>query len=473
MLAGGALAAAALRDPITAAMAAGETTRPAPAGGYTPVHTPNGVTAPVRVVDGVKVIHLVAEEFDHEFAPGLVAKCWGYNGRTPGPTIELVEGDRVRVYVTNRLPEPTTVHWHGIILPAGMDGVSGLSQPAIPPGETYVYEFTLRQHGTYMYHSHFDEMVQIGLGMMGMLIVHPKAPARPVDRDFVLMLSEWRIDPGAGRPNPSEMTDFNVLTINSKAFPGTAPLVCKKGDRVRVRIGNLSAMDHHPIHIHGHHWTLTGTDGGPIQESAWVPETSILVPVGATRDMEFVADNPGDWAIHCHMSHHTMNQMGHGTPNLIGMNASGFDESVKPLLPGYMTMGEEGMGEHGKHMGHMKLPANSIPMRGGDGPHGYIDMGGMFTILKIRERETIGYEDPGWYENPPGTVSGRASEADLKRDGVEIPPARSPAAASPGAAAAAPATGPAVYTCKHHPDVTSDKPGECPKCHMKLVVKGR
>jgi hypothetical protein len=267
-------------------------------------------------------------------------------------------------------------------------------------------------------------MVQIGLGMMGMLIVHPKSPTRKVDRDFVLMLSEWRIDPGARRPDPTEMTDFNVLTINSKAFPGTAPLVCKKGDRVRVRIGNLSAMDHHPIHIHGHHWTLTGTDGGPIQESAWVPETSILVPVGSTRDMEFVADNPGDWAIHCHMSHHTMNQMGHGTPNLIGMNAAGFDESIKPLLPGYMTMGDEGMGEHGKHMGHMKLPANSIPMRGADGPHGYIDMGGMFTVLKIREQEAIGYDDPGWYQNPPGTLSGPATETDLKRDGVNLPPAR-------------------------------------------------
>jgi manganese oxidase len=465
MIAGSALAAAALRNPISALAAddphAGHR---AAAAGYTPVHTPNGVTAPFKVIDGVKVFHLIAEEFDHEFAPGLVARCWGYNGRTPGPTIEVVEGDRVRVYVTNRLPEPTTVHWHGIILPNGMDGVSGLSQPAIQPGETYVYEFTLRQHGTFMYHSHYDEMVQIGLGMMGMLIVHPKTPPpRKFDREFVLMLSEWRIDPGARRPDPMEMTDFNVLTINSKAFRGTAPLVCKRGDRVRVRIGNLSPMDHHPIHIHGHHWTLTGTDGGPIPESAWVPETSILVPVGSTRDMEFVADNPGDWAIHCHMSHHTMNQMGHGVPNVIGMNAAGLDESIKPLLPGYMTMGEEGMGEHGRHMAHMKLPANSIPMRGGDGPHGYIDMGGMFTILKIREGD-VGHEDPGWYENPKGTISSKATEAELKRDGVEIPPERK-------STAGATTTTAATYTCKHHADVVSDKPGECPKCHMTLIAK--
>jgi FtsP/CotA-like multicopper oxidase with cupredoxin domain len=126
---------------------------------YTPVVTPNGISAPYKVVDGVKVFHLVAHEFEHEFAPGLRAYCWGYDGRTPGPTIEVVEGDRIRVYVTNRLPEPTTVHWHGIHVANGMDGVTGLNQTPIEPGETYAYEFTLRQHGTFMYHSHFDEMV--------------------------------------------------------------------------------------------------------------------------------------------------------------------------------------------------------------------------------------------------------------------------------------------------------------------------
>src|SRR5437762_2162736 len=165
---------------------------------YTPVVTPNGVTLPYKLVDGVKVFHLVAEEVEHEFVPGLKAKCWGYNGRTPGPTIEVVEGDRVRIYVTNRLPEPTTIHWHGILLENGMDGVAGLTQPAIPPGETYRYEFTLRQHGTHIYHPHFDEMTQIALGMMGAFIIHPRKydgeVLRRPDRDFVIMLSEWRIE---------------------------------------------------------------------------------------------------------------------------------------------------------------------------------------------------------------------------------------------------------------------------------------
>ncbi len=174
---------------------------------------------------------------------GLVARCWGYNGLTPGPTIEAVEGDRVRFYVTNNLPEPTTVHWHGLRVPNGMDGVSGLTQPSIAPGKTFRYDFSLTNPGTFMYHPHFDEMTQMALGMMGMFIVHPRTPVGPpVDRDFAIMLSEWRIDPGASRPNPSEMSDFNVLTMNSRCFPGTDALVVRRGQRVRIRFGNLGAM---------------------------------------------------------------------------------------------------------------------------------------------------------------------------------------------------------------------------------------
>ena len=113
------------------------------------------------------------------------------------PTIEAVEGDRVRIYVTNRLPEHTTVHWHGLILPSGMDGVGGLSHPGIPPGKTFVYEFDLTKSGTFMYHPHGDEMVQMAMGMMGMFVVHPKDPDfMRVDRDFLIMLNAFDIDPG-------------------------------------------------------------------------------------------------------------------------------------------------------------------------------------------------------------------------------------------------------------------------------------
>ena len=390
------------------------------AGPPPPVTMPNGSTLPWKLVNGVKVYHLVAQPFTHEFAPGLRAECWGYNGTTPGPLIEAVEGDRVRFYVTNRLPEATAVHWHGLFVPNGMDGVAGLTQPGIPPGETFRYEFTLRQSGTFMYHSHFDEMVQMGLGTIGMFVVHPRAPlGPPVDRDFSLMLSEWAIKPGTRRPDPTVMNDFNIFTVNGKVFPATAPLVVRTGQRVRIRLGNLGATDHHPFHIHGHAFRVTGTDAGRVPESAWVPAATVLVPVGSTRDIEFVADAPGDWPFHCHMTHHTMNQMGHGLPNMLGVKPGPLDGKVRKLLPDYMTMGERGMGNMGAMSEAMGVPPNSIPMLGGTGPFGPIDMGGMFTILKVRDGITT-YEDPGWYRHPPGTVAERASAAAMRADGISV-----------------------------------------------------
>ena len=398
---------------------------PGPNRNYNPVIVPNGSKLPYKLVDGVKVFHLVAEEVDHEMAPGLKIKAWGYNGRVHGPTIEAVEEDRVRIYVTNRLPATTTVHWHGILLPNGMDGVGGLNQKGIEPGETFKYEFTLHQHGTAMYHSHHDEMTQIGMGMTGLFVIHPRKPRGPaVDRDFAILLHEWRIDVGTMRPNPNEMVEFNMLTMNAKAFPGTEPLVARKGDRVRIRIGNLGPMDHHPIHLHGYRFLTTETDGGPIPQAAQWPETTVLVPVGSTRTIEFVADEPGDWAMHCHMTHHVMNQMGHFLPNMIGVDPGNLDRKVKKLLPGYMTMGQNGMAG----MGDMKMPPNSVPMLGGVGKHDEITMGGMFTVLKVREN-LKSYADPGWYENPNGTLASAASDAQLRKDGINP---ETPGRANPG-----------------------------------------
>jgi FtsP/CotA-like multicopper oxidase with cupredoxin domain len=384
---------------------------------YTPVFTPNGVSLPFKVVDGVKVYHLIAEEIVHEVAPGLVVNAWGYNGRTTGPTIEAVQGDRVRIYVTNRLAVPTSVHWHAIILPNGMDGVASITQPAIPPGATYVYEFIFPDAGTFMYHPHYESMTEEGMGMTGMLIVHPRNPKKRPDRDFALMLHEWSIEGGSMRPNPFEMTDFNVLTINGRAAPGTYPLVAQLGDNVRIRIGNLSAMDHHPIHLHGYAFKVTETDGGPIPESAQWPETTVLVHVGSTRTIEFHADNPGDWIMHCHMTHHTMNQMGHDLPNMIGVETGDLDKKIQKILPDYMTMGQHGMA--GMEDMRMPVPENSIPMLGVNGQYGGTVMGSMFTMLKVREK-TNGYEDPGWYEHPDGTVSYPASSEQLRRDGIRL-----------------------------------------------------
>jgi FtsP/CotA-like multicopper oxidase with cupredoxin domain len=378
---------------------------------YKPVVTPNGSTLPYKMKNGVKEFHLIAEPVEREFAPDMKVKCWGYNGQTPGPTIEAIEGDRVRILVTNKLPEHTSIHWHGIFLPNGMDGVGGLTQPHIKPGETYVYEFTLRQHGTFMYHPHADEMVQLAVGMMGFFIIHPKKAESPrIDRDFAIMLHEWAIHPGTYRPDPAVMLDFNIFTFNSKVFPAIDHLVVKTGDRVRIRIANLS-MDEHPIHIHGHAFSVTATDGGKIPEAGHWPETTVLVPVGATRDVEFIADAPGDWALHCHKSHHTMNPMGHDIPNTLGVNQKGLEERIRKMIPGYMAMGETGMAEHADHVKHMPGPKNTLPMMMGEGPFGNIEMGGMFTVVKVRDHLQTYDKDPGWYRHPEGTVAYRLDSA--------------------------------------------------------------
>ncbi len=386
---------------------------PATAGktAFTPVQTLNGWTLPYTLQDGMKVFHLVAEEVEHEFAPGSTAKCWGYNGSTPGPTIEAVEGDRVRIYVTNRLGEHTSVHWHGLILPSGMDGVSGLSQPSIRPGETYVYEFDLVQHGTHLYHPHADEMVQLAAGMMGLFIIHPKAgELHPIDRDYALILHNWALRPGTYRPDPSIMVDFDLWTFNSKVFPAIDTMVARTGDRVRIRVGNLS-MWNHPIHLHGVQFWVTGSDGGRWPEQQWRTESVEIVGVGQTRDFEFIAV-PGDWAFHCHMAHHTMNAMGHGTPNPVGVDQTGIEEEIRTLLPGFRAMGRDGMAEHQEHveMGHHSGPANTLPMMMGQGPYGNLEMGGMFTVVKVRDDLQPGdYRDPGWYQPPAGTTASRIS----------------------------------------------------------------
>ncbi len=375
------------------------------------VRTLNGWTLPYRMNGGVKEFHLVAEEFEHEFAPGSKAMCWGYNGSTPGPTIEAVEGDRIRIFVTNRLREATTIHWHGLILPSGMDGVGGLNQPQIKPGETFAYEFTLKQHGTHMYHPHADEMVQMAMGMMGLLIIHPKGgEAVRIDRDYALLLHNFALHPGTRRPDPAIMQDFDLWTFNSKVYPAIDPIVARTGERVRIRVGNLS-MWNHPIHLHGVQFHVTGGDGGRLPRSQWRTEVTEIVGVGQMRDIEFTAV-PGDWAFHCHMSHHTMGPMGHDVPNTIGVDQRGVEAKIRQMLPGYMAMGKDGMGEHQDHTdGGMAGPPNTLAMMAGKGPFGNIEMGGMFTVVKVRDDLAPGdFSDPGWYRNPTGTVAQRVSD---------------------------------------------------------------
>ena len=370
---------------------------------YNPVVTLNGWSLPWRMNNGVKEFHLVAEPVVREMAPGMKANLWGYNGQSPGPTIEVVEGDRVRIFVTNKLPEHTSVHWHGQPLPNGMDGVSGLTQPSIKPGKTMVYEFIAKRPGTFMYHPHADEMVQMAMGMMGFWVTHPKDPnTMRVDRDYVFLLNNYDIDPGSFTPKVNTMLDFNLFSFNSRVFPGIDPMVARLGEKVRIRFGNLT-MTNHPIHLHGHEFMVTGTDGGWVPPSARWPEVTTDVAVGQMRAIEFVADNPGDWAFHCHKSHHTMNAMGHNVPNMIGVDHRGVAEKINKLVPDYMVMGDKGgsMGDM-----EMPLPDNTLPMMSGVGPFGGIEMGGMFTMLKVRKDQKPGdYKDPGWYAHPTGTIA--------------------------------------------------------------------
>lgn len=400
---------------------------------YNPVVTLNGWTAPWRMRDGVKEFHLVAEPVLREMAPGFSARLWGYNGQSPGPTIEVVEGDRVRLYVTNRLPEPTTMHWHGQRLPNGMDGVSGLTQPAIPPGRTWVYEFVARRPGSFMYHPHADEMVQMAMGMMGLWITHPRSKhphIDAVDRDYAFLLNAYDIEPGSAVPKVMTMLDFNLWSWNSRVFPGIAPLVARQGERVRIRVGNLT-MTNHPIHLHGHEFTVTGTDGGPVPRSARWPEVTTDVGVGQMRQIEFIADEEGDWALHCHKAHHTMNAMGHGVPTMIGVDASDLEAKIRRLVPGYMAMGQTGMHEMAEM--HMAGPENTAPMMAGDGPFGPIAMGGMFSVLKVRRGLRRGdYNDPGWFQHPAGTLAREVGDAPPSAPPAPPAPTAPDAAQSPG-----------------------------------------
>ena len=282
-----------------------------------------------------------------------------------------------------------------------MDGVTGLTQPAIEPGKTFVYEFVARRAGTFMYHPHADEKVQMATGMMGFWVTHPRAPSAAiaaVDRDYVFLLNAYDVTPGASVPRTSTMTDFNLWSWNSRIFPGIAPLVARQHERVRIRVGNLS-MTNHPIHLHGHEMQVTGTDGGPTPPASRWPEVTVDIAVGQMRQLEFVAEAEGDWSLHCHKSHHTMNAMSHDVPNMIGVDQKDVVEKIRALVPGYMAMG-------------------------GDGPYGSLEMGGMFSVVKVRRDQPAGdYRDPDWYRPPAGTTAWEWTG--------EPPPAASHAAHNP------------------------------------------
>jgi manganese oxidase len=271
-----------------------------------PVTTPDLADLPFTLDNGTKVFHLIAEPVKRSILPNRTLDLWGFNGSAPGPTIQVNQGDNVRVIFDNHLPEPSSIHWHGFEDQVRYDGQPGISQPPVLPGGRFVYEFHIRQSGTFFYHSHMA--MQQMIGMLGGFIMHPAAPYQPsVDHDFLIHLQEYAVLPSNTIPNSMNM-EFNWLVFNGKAGPAITPMIVPLGSRVRIRLVNLG-MDHHPIHLHGHTFYVTGTEGGRIPETAWWPGNTVLVGVAQARDVEFVANNPGDWMLHCHLPHHTMNQM--------------------------------------------------------------------------------------------------------------------------------------------------------------------
>jgi manganese oxidase len=345
-----------------------------------PAQTPDVPDLPFRMDGNVKEFHLIAEPVKQEIVPGRVVDLWGYNGSAPGPTIQITKGDRVRIIVDNHLPEATSMHWHGFEVSSDMDGSPGSSQDPIAPGGRFVYEFTLNQDGTYFYHSHMA--MQEMMGMIGAFIMHPKDAYKPrVDKDFVVIMQEYAILPNINVPDSMNM-EFNWLTFNGKSGPATTPLVVRHGERVRIRLINLG-MDHHPIHLHGHQFVVTGTEGGRQPESTWGPGNTVLVGVAQSRDVEFVASNPGDWMLHCHLPHHMMNQMSSNVGPMSRRNGmpAGLDmeRDMGMLRQGSATSGENGP-SLGRGLGVGSTAEQAVsnsPLSAGSSMQQHQDMPGM------------------------------------------------------------------------------------------------
>jgi FtsP/CotA-like multicopper oxidase with cupredoxin domain len=329
-----------------------------------PVFTPDIADLPFAMDNGVKVFHLIAESVKQTVIPGRTFDLWGFNGSAPGPTIQANEGDRVRIVFDNHLPEPSGIHWHGLELPIEMDGIPGVGQNPVMPGERFVYEFPLHQNGTFFYHPHMamQEMV----GMLGGFIIHPKTPYSPrVDKDYLIALQEYAVLPNSTIPNSMNM-EFNWLTFNGKAGPASTPLIVLHGERVRIRIINLG-MDHHPIHLHGFTFWETGREGARQPEAIWPRGNTTLVGVAQARDIEFVADRAGDWMFHCHLPHHMMNQMSSnvGPMTRAGRNTGVVSAADMPIANGPLSQSDAdkamaampGM-DHSKMPGmdHSKMP---------------------------------------------------------------------------------------------------------------------
>jgi manganese oxidase len=270
--------------------------------------TEGGQPLAFREENGVKVFELTAKAVQWPILEGVSVTAFTYNGSMPGPMIRVTEGDQVRIVIKNELPDATAIHWHGIEVPNAMDGVPGITQDPIEPGETFTYEFTAQPAGTFMYHSHFEGDVQVSAGLYAPFIIDPKEPeANPPAVDKVLMISESLVRGGQTfAAMPMTGMEPNFFTINGKSFPSTETITVKKGERVRLRLIGIGQFVH-PMHLHGLPFKIVATDGHPVPEAAQLTKDTVSVAPGERYDIEFIATAPGQWALHCHILHHTTN----------------------------------------------------------------------------------------------------------------------------------------------------------------------
>ena len=282
------------------------------------VITPDVPNLPFVTQNGIKYFKLVAEPVKRELLPGLFINSMGYNGTTPGPTIQVFPGDYVNIRVYNRLPEATSVHWHGLDVPNAMDGVPEVEpSPKIEPNSYFDYCFKITNPpGTHMYHTHLNATTQEMMGLGGAFIILDPDPIKNnVQRDYFIMLQEFYIQDlkkGEVKPGVFDIDplsdDFNFFTMNGRCFPYVTSLAVRKGDNVRIRFGNVM-MSAHPIHVHGHQFYITATDGNSIFFNNRLLKSTVTVASGETYDIEFNANNPGIWPLHCHIPHHASNNM--------------------------------------------------------------------------------------------------------------------------------------------------------------------
>ncbi len=319
----------------------------------------------------VKEFTLVAEEIDWELQPGTSVKAWAYNGQVPGPEIRVTEGDLVRVTVENKLPAPTTVHFHGVDVTPDMDGPVGLNQAPIEPGETFTYEFVATPSGTRWFHSHTDVASQVMLGLYGTFIVEPKQEQIAFDREYTYVLSEWDLemtpDVALGLaprgPRDSQLRGGELGTdlflFNGKMHDAISPMLVEEGDKVLIRLVNAGTTSH-PFHTHGHSFTVVATDGNIVPEAARITKDTIMIAPGERYDLLMEASNPGVWMVHCHIENHADN----GMMTVIqykgvlpsGPLAEGWDAD----LGGLSDPGNAGAGS--MHMGHGQPAAAATPV---------------------------------------------------------------------------------------------------------------